>query len=359
MARTRSERHSPILVVLLVGVLATACHRSMDRADTEVEACSATSDCPAGLRCEAQACAYPFSEVECPSGTWDDDANEATACSIWGGEAVDIASGATHSCSLRRDGELFCWGREPVATAPIDDVFRTISSGDGMSCGVLASDRSIRCWGHMGWSDVRREGPLASVSAGDDYNVCGLGLDGIVDCWALEGESVAPVPFKEGAVPVPPDDKFVAVGTRGYHACGVRERERQITCWGSGELAGQNLRTEGGFSQVTVGAKHVCGLRTLDQTVRCVGENTYGQLDVPTVALSSISGGAHHTCGIEASSGLPVCWGNNASSQTEAPQVGLLAISAGLDHVCGIRVSDSIPVCWGGDSFGQARFSVP
>ena len=131
---------------------------------------------------------------------------------------------------------------------------------------------------------------------------------------------------------------------------------------------------------IIAGNTHSCAILD-DGSVRCWGANNYGQLGdgtridraTPTVAniplgrsAVSISTGAGHTCVIFDDSSLR-CWGDNAYGQlgdgtkierTLPTTVNLgngkmaLSVSLGQTHTCAILDDYSVK-CWGGNSNGQ------
>ena len=58
----------------------------------------------------------------------------------------------------------------------------TISAGDAHTCGVR-TDGSVDCWGNDRYGRTRAPGgEFRAVSAGG-YHTCGLRANGIVECW--------------------------------------------------------------------------------------------------------------------------------------------------------------------------------
>ena len=126
------------------------------------------------------------------------------------------------------------------------------------------------------------------------------------------------------------------------HTCAVEDGS--LRCWGDnryGQL-GDGTRhyalrptavdgLQNKVASVSVGARHSCAL-LMDGSVRCWGDNSYGQL------------------GVELIGGVPV-----KSSVIPLPVLGLtqgvLAIAAGNFHTCAIREGDML--CWGDNSRGQ------
>ena len=116
-----------------------------------------------------------------------------------------------HSCGLRTDGTITCWGANtdelgvnyfaPTggATAPAGQ-FSAVTAGLGHSCG-LRIDGTITCWGlntdalgdnYYGQADAPA-GQFSAVTAGIFYS-CGLRTDGTITCWGLNvyGQATAP-----------------------------------------------------------------------------------------------------------------------------------------------------------------------
>ena len=70
---------------------------------------------------------------------------------------IQVSAGLFHSCGLRADGSIVCWGvsgedeRRVEATGLIDSppgTFSQISAGDLHSC-ALRRDGTVECWGGM------------------------------------------------------------------------------------------------------------------------------------------------------------------------------------------------------------------
>ncbi|MYD82592.1 MAG: hypothetical protein F4242_04360, partial [Acidimicrobiales bacterium] len=94
-----------------------------------------------------------------------------------------VSVGTSHSCGLRTDGAVECWGHNEhgEAVAP-SGKFTSISAGRRHSCG-LRTDGAVECWGHnnSGRTDAP-SGKFTSISAGGSHS-CGLRTSGAVDCW--------------------------------------------------------------------------------------------------------------------------------------------------------------------------------
>jgi alpha-tubulin suppressor-like RCC1 family protein len=130
-----------------------------------------------------------------------------------------------------------------------------------------------------------------------------------------------------------------------------------------------------------------------DGTVRCWGDNTYGQLgsggSLPASAVpqqiaglpsagsvaTAISAGEYHTCALQ-NDGAVLCWGNNGAAQAgdgtmmnpkpiPTPSAGLpevgtstAAVASGSAHTCALLSVGSVR-CWGDNTFGEVGVSSP
>ena len=327
-----------------------------------------------------------------------------------------ITAGGSHTCGLRGNGTVACWGdntydqapRNPTPSAtvtptptPLPGRYTQISAGRLHTCGVR-SNGTIHCWGDNGRGQSSPpEGEFLQVSAGGVHS-CGVKADSTIVCW---GSSAVPSP--------PAEQRFSAVSTGDAHACGItvpgeNEKNRVVCwgapgvgrtddysasryssrynvetvtsgdnhncavwssythCWGSNEFG--QLSADSGSAAVTAGSKHTCWL-SRDGTVGCRGNNTSGQSTVPAAAegafdqatytYSAITAGGAHTCAIDADGnaeqtrGAARCWGNNLDGQSTPPSGVFDAITAGRLHTCGLLPNGRV-ACWGENTYGQA-----
>ena len=139
----------------------------------------------------------------------------ALALGACGGEPgyVSISAGNGHTCGIREDGAVDCWGFDEYGQAtPPEGEFLSVSAGSRHTCGVR-KDGSVVCWG---W-----------------------GLD-------FSGETM------------PTEGEFASVSAGEFHTCAVREGGA-VACWGWGlDFNGETMPTGGGFTSVSAGA---CAVR--------------------------------------------------------------------------------------------------
>src|SRR5688572_6895281 len=77
-----------------------------------------------------------------------------------GSRLVSVSAGGNHSCGLRSDGTVVCWGRNTRGQAPpvVAGTFIQVSAGWLHTCGVKA-DGVVTCWG------------AGETNTGSDFNV--------------------------------------------------------------------------------------------------------------------------------------------------------------------------------------------
>ncbi|MEM6954091.1 MAG: hypothetical protein AAF645_00345 [Myxococcota bacterium] len=190
-----------------------------------------------------------------------------------GGEAfLDVAVGTSHSCVLRSDRLVYCWGNN-------DDG----QLGDGTTTRRSTPSLPIR-----NAFDFVSEN-YASISSFADFT-CGVSVGGLLRCWGRNefGQiGVAPdaTPFRSAAGDVGFLSSVEVVDTGLHHACALGTGT--VSCWGRNQLS-QLGGTEVGFDDVTypvpfpmdgvqvqqiaVGANHNLALRS-DGSVYCWGSN--------------------------------------------------------------------------------------
>jgi len=273
----------------------------------------------------------------------DDELPSVAALVPTGGAVQSVVSrgGSFHTCALRVDGQVRCWGHagmgrlgvpglagnvgdnEPadsIASVSVGGVVVELSTGAEHTCARL-DDGNVRCWGSNASGQLGR-GVLGNV--GDDE----------------DPSSVAVVSI---GVPV------TAITTGFFHTCALLQGGG-VRCWGRGNngrlgygntawVGLANLPSDvtdvnvGGVAvQITAGNAHTCAL-LVGGTVRCWGWAAQGQLgygnlqdigddelpsaagDVPVGApVVQIAADGNHTCAL-LDSGQVRCWGNGGEGR--------------------------------------------
>ena len=147
--------------------------------------------------------------------------------------------GPSHTCGVKTDGSVVCWGDNSDGKAiPPAGFFTAVSAGVNHSCGLT-------CRTLPAGVTTATAGPLAapgtfiSVSAGR-YNSCGIKIDGTVGCW---GDNTS-------GLSTPPAGTFIAVDTGDEHACGVKT-DGTLACWGDNLAARATPPATGSYTAVS------------------------------------------------------------------------------------------------------------
>ena len=272
---------------------------------------------------------------------------------------ISIGAGSGHTCALRADGSVVCWGinDHDQSTPPSDETFISISVGSWHTC-ALRADGSVVCWGRNdhGQSTPPTGQTFTSVSGGSNHT-CALRANGSVACWGKNTDRYGQV---AGQATPPEGVTFVSISAGGDHTCGLLS-DGAVRCWGWTSFGANSPPSDKMKSLSDRSWWHTCGIR-LDGTAVCWGLNNRGQASAPTgVSFSAVTSGDVHTCGIKSSDKTALCWGSNHrwngspfyGQATPPDGVTFNAVSAGYNHTCGLTVA-GVAVCWGDDSHGQS-----
>ncbi len=100
-----------------------------------------------------------------PLAAWASDGNPAPISVTEGGSrVVAVSAGLYHSCALKVDGTLDCWGNNVDGQAAGQPgPYLSVSAGWYHSCGVKA-DGAVDCWGDSGFGQATDQlGPYLSA----------------------------------------------------------------------------------------------------------------------------------------------------------------------------------------------------
>ncbi|MFL5304106.1 MAG: RCC1 domain-containing protein [Polyangia bacterium] len=323
----------------------------------------AAQTCAGNLVCSANACKSNCGrDSDCESGYFC----QSGKCHLG---AKAIAAGSNHTCALRSDGKVFCWGDIVTAKAPelvqLSKAAVAVSSGGGSSCALL-SDATVVCWG-VNYAGQLGNGTFAS--------------------------SPTPVPVQ--GLPAPAAATAIAVGTQ--NACAISGGA--VYCWGdnsSGQLGDGMVSTTGvpmavrvsglvSATKVAVGYFAACAVA--GGKVYCWGNPAFGDLgngtdtgdfSVPqlvtvtgTPSIAAIAAGYYAACLVE-TGGAVYCWGDNASgtlgrggNNQTLPQSAVPGKVSGNGLATGVSIGGDVPAqacaldgdgavqCWGNNLWGE------
>ena len=267
---------------------------------------------------------------------WGDSFQQANAPA---GQFTAVSAGHEHVCALRTDQTIACWGDNTYrqGDAPAGQ-FTAVSAGAFLTCG-LRTNGTITCWGSDSHGASRAPaGQFTAVSAGTAF-ACALRTDDTITCWGNNTSGQADAPAGQ----------YTAIASGDVHACGLRADTR-VYCWGRRGFYRTNV-PNGHYSAIAVASRHSCGLRT-DDTITCWGESPSGQAHAPDGQFTAITAGGEQSCGLRTDQTI-TCWGTALGEPTSPPDGQFTAITAGAWHTCGLRTDQTI-TCWGHDYVGRA-----
>ena len=92
------------------------------------------------------------------------------------GPFLQVTTGSVHTCALRIDGVVLCWGQGPVACPPPTELkFTRIASGLWHACGVVNGTGDVYCWGRdyanqvSGAPTLNSGASFKEISAGEEH----------------------------------------------------------------------------------------------------------------------------------------------------------------------------------------------
>lgn len=211
----------------------------------------------------------------------DDEAPGAGGDVPLGDAAVDLCTGATHTCAALASGGVRCWGEgtygalgygdpshigddeTPDTLEPLDfrDPVVDVECGYRTTCARFASG-DVRCWGsneagELGQSHMQTigddepatvlepielGGPAIALTTGD-FHACAVLEDRSVRCWGANGEgqlglghaaNIGDDETPEGAGAVDLGGRVAEIDAGGSSTCAVIEG-LHVKCWGRGE----------------------------------------------------------------------------------------------------------------------------
>lgn len=274
-----------------------------------------------------------------------------------------LASGMAHSCALKPDGSIMCWGNNfygslgndsttnatsPVYVFGISDA-KAVGVGNEHSCAIKSNNR-VACWGkndegQLGNNSLDNSSTpvevkslinVQSLGVGATHN-CAVTSDLKVKCWGDNSYgqlgNTAIGTSEDSLLPLEVNNfnDAMTVAAGKYNSCAIK-RGGSVWCWGHG-FFGQLGDGKSNVVQsvtpvqvtgitnaisISVGDRFACAL-TADGKAWCWGRNQYGQLgnnstldssipvEVQGATGNSIAAGANHAC-LTSLTGV-YCWG--------------------------------------------------
>ncbi len=265
-------------------------------------------------------CSGDGSSGQLGNGSFDDSSEFVPVDLPLGARLIE--AGHDHSCALLTDGRLYCWGANaegqlaqddpfpapgPASSIPLQVAsgwaFSSVGAGQGHTC-AIRDDGSLYCWGRnakneLGLGDaapdqirvlerVGTNSDWVAISAGQN-STCGLRVGGRLECWGdnshaqlgLGDRMARDLPtlvLAEGVAGVSLETFHACVILDEGLACSGRGAEGALGTGTDDQLEFQLVPNTDGALLVAVGRFHTC--LTTASEVRCAGENLDGRLGV-------------------------------------------------------------------------------
>ncbi|WP_217914233.1 DUF11 domain-containing protein [Miltoncostaea marina] len=355
-----------------------------------------------------------------------------------GRRAMAITAGSAHTCAILDDGTVRCWGagssgrmglgtqasigddEVPGAVPPVDiGAGRravAIAAGDFHTC-VIRDDGALVCWGfgqggqlgHGGTADIGDDetpaaaGPVnlngrrVRAVAGGTAHTCVVLDDGSARCWGFGGDGRlgyggrADIPSAASAGPIAlgPGRTAVGISAGEAHSCAILDTGA-VRCWGFGgngrlgygstdaiaDEAGETPASAGPVAlgagrvahAISLGFSHTCALLD-DGTLRCWGFGGSGRLgygnetsvgDSPSRGVAAAgpvpAGGAVPPRAADLSLRMAASVGQVALGGAAA--VSVTVVNAGPDPAAGVSVALPPPagIAYGAATATQGTF---
>lgn len=185
---------------------------------------------------------------------------------------IDVEAGSTHFCAIKDDGHLYCWGdnqrgqlgvgssvgsRPSPSEVATGGVWTQIATMSGTHTCAIRSDGALFCWGANGYGQIG---------------------DGTAGTGEMDTSADRNTPTQVGT-----DTDWIAVSGGSGHTCGIRGTGTtgNMYCWGrnsSNELGigsmdpnrptPAQVGSQSGWKSVGAGLLHTCGLIEISGAVQ-------------------------------------------------------------------------------------------
>ena len=293
---------------------------------------------------------------------------------------VMVSAGGEHTCGIKSDQKLYCWGKNLAGNLGIGD-----SSPTRVETAPIAVDSMTN---------------YAQVSASSSHT-CAITTGQQIKCWGSNSSGQlgdGTTTSRNSPVLIDSSTTYTQISTGFNHTCGITT-SRFLKCWGGNSNSqlgdGTTMQRDlpflvddsGSYTQVSAGTNYTCGITTASTgNLKCWGTQTNGALgngittgsvSTPVTVLSSfqftqVATGSSHACAIQSSPQKLFCWGlatagrlgNGVISGVQSTPVEInngatyIQVAAGGAHTCAIRATTSSLECWGQNVDKQVKAVV-
>ena len=283
---------------------------------------------------------------------------------------VQVAAGGLHSCGLRSNGAVECWGSNNVGqtSVPAGLVAKKLVAGVWYTC-ALPTSGGVRCWGDaVGLNSMPMDLVLNKPNTGTFVDLFGGAT------WACAQSSTSQVTCFGANAAIGTRANTLSLGIGAQSEYGAVNASNGVLA--TSGITGTPPSFIDGYAFIDCGQGYCCAIREsrtmstqrLQGAVQCWGSDLPTAIDqssgrvsgapaltVPTAALSA---GEYNACAIRSTPLVPatdlalVCWGSTATGLNYAPAGPFIGVSVGRNHACAIDAQGRIQ-CWGSNSSNQ------
>ena len=299
-------------------------------------------------RCQYNIDTQLISSNGCPVPTGDHQSTQQASSSFpFVNSFTEISANGNHTCAIRTDQTISCWGKNDVGQSdPPVGFYTHVTTGYDHSC-AFRIDKTIACWGSGLHAAEMPSGKFTHLDTHSEH-ACGIRVGGTIECWWMQEPEGWWGSTDFGQMRSPAGE-YTAISVQAFYSCGLRS-DGTIICWGANEY-GQSDAPLGTYTAVAVGDTHSCALKD-DGAIACWGDNTHGQLDVPSGSYTAIESGGAASCALRAD-GSFICWGDEDFGGSDLYAGSYTDIALGHDHLCALGIDQTI-TCWGERIYAQA-----
>ncbi|VVB05818.1 unnamed protein product [Arabis nemorensis] len=192
----------------------------------------------------------------------------------------NLSIGDTQICAtVNGTNTVKCWRSERTdQSTPINEGFRSISSGVGFSCGVSIRNQRVLCWGRDPVKSGRIQTgfgntTMVSIFAGESH-ACGFNSTGNLICIGNNESGQLNVPSNQ-----PNEYSKLSLGSN--FTCATRNSNGSVICWGGDAERFNNVTDRISFESVSSGLELICGLISGNLSVMCWNPSNFSRVFLP------------------------------------------------------------------------------
>lgn len=290
------------------------------------------------------------------------------------GPFVHISSNFYHTCGLMADGTAKCWGfcDGNRCAVPAGATYRYLAAGGDFTCGITWANRAS-CFGTYTSNTFAPAVDVVAL-ANTLAATCAIQATGSIRCWGrgIPASTVAGqyTAIGCGASRAAQGPAEFCCATKNRTAAEVLAGSPSLVCFGGSDVIpaipnSPNFPPNATFAKIMGAAwtpgsgtfRTACGLDAATQKLQCFGQDPDGLTSTSyTDRVIDFAVGAEHLCYINAAARLR-CLGNNYHNKVTRPVTPSGAfdrIMLGSSFGCGLRTNGEL-LCWGATPSGYAN----